>query len=179
MSATVGVGIIGLSANGGWAANAHLPALRALGSRYEVRGLCGSSPEAARAAGEKHNVAFHTDDPHVLANRPDIDLIVIAVKVPEHKSLTEAAISAGKAVYCEWPLGNGLDEAIFLERLAADSGVANFVRRPRQSLWRERDRHSRWRSDLGPGAEPGRSHLSFRRLSQHCRPCRDVVEIDA
>lgn len=127
MSATVGVGIIGLSANGGWAANAHLPALRALGSRYEVRGLCGSSPEAARAAGEKHNVAFHTDDPHVLANRPDIDLIVIAVKVPEHKSLTEAAISAGKAVYCEWPLGNGLDEAIYLERLAADRGVANFV----------------------------------------------------
>src|SRR5207247_8944922 len=44
---TLGVGIIGVNPAWGWAATAHIPALRAL-PNYEVRALSASSPEAAR-----------------------------------------------------------------------------------------------------------------------------------
>jgi hypothetical protein len=42
----IGVGIIGLSAKGGWAAAAHVPALRAV-EGYELRALSASSAESA------------------------------------------------------------------------------------------------------------------------------------
>jgi predicted dehydrogenase len=48
---TIGVGIIGVNPAWGWAATAHIPALRALPT-YEIRALCATSAGAARAAGE-------------------------------------------------------------------------------------------------------------------------------
>ena len=49
------VGVVGLSASGGWAAIAHVPALAGLDG-YELRALSASSDESARAAGEKYAV---------------------------------------------------------------------------------------------------------------------------
>ena len=54
-AAPTGVGIIGLSASGGWAAQAHLPALGAVPG-YEVRALSASSPTSAKAAGDKYGI---------------------------------------------------------------------------------------------------------------------------
>lgn len=51
----IGVGIVGLSASGQWAANAHVPALRAI-EGYELRALSASSAESAAAAGRAHDV---------------------------------------------------------------------------------------------------------------------------
>jgi predicted dehydrogenase len=45
------------------------------------------------------------------------------VKVPHHFELVTRAIEAGKHVYCEWPLGNGLTEARALADLARTNGV--------------------------------------------------------
>ncbi|WP_198650776.1 Gfo/Idh/MocA family protein, partial [Agrobacterium pusense] len=39
-----------------------------------------------------------------------IEVITVAVKVPAHKDLVMAALQAGKAVYCEAPLGATLEE---------------------------------------------------------------------
>ncbi len=39
-----------------------------------------------------------------------IDVITIAVKVPAHRELVLAALDAGKAVYCEAPLGRTVAE---------------------------------------------------------------------
>jgi predicted dehydrogenase len=47
----LGIGIIGVSPTRGWAATAHIPALRAL-PNYEIRALSAQSLESARAAGE-------------------------------------------------------------------------------------------------------------------------------
>jgi len=49
------VGIVGLSANGGWAAEAHVPALAAL-EGFQLRALSANSAESAHAAGEKYGV---------------------------------------------------------------------------------------------------------------------------
>jgi len=62
-----------------------------------------------------------------------VDLVAIAVKVPHHYALVEAALAAGKAVYCEWPLCNGLDEAITLQAQAKARGCSDAVGRQARS----------------------------------------------
>ncbi len=123
----VGVGIIGLSARGGWAARAHVPALEALNDRFELRALSTSSAESARAAGEKYGVPLTFGSADELVHRDEVDLVVVTVKVPHHRELVEAALRAGKNVLCEWPLANGLAEAERLSGLATSAGVRAFV----------------------------------------------------
>lgn len=78
-----------------------------------------SSIRAARACG----IPQPFDTPQSLAPSPDIDLVVVTVKVPYHRELVTAALENGKHVFCEWPLGNGLAEAREMAALAAEKGV--------------------------------------------------------
>ena len=123
---TLGVGIIGVSPVRGWAAAAHLPALRAL-PNYQLRALSAHSADSARAAGEVFGVSAVFADHEQLVSRPDIDVVAVTVKVPHHRALVSAALAAGKAVYCEWPLGRDLDDAQAMAALAAEQGVRTVV----------------------------------------------------
>src|SRR5438445_6496677 len=123
---TLGVGIIGVSPVRGWAATAHIPALRALPS-YEIRALSAHNAESARAAGEAFGVSAVFSDHEQLVTRPDIDVVAITVKVPHHRALVSAALAAGKAVYCEWPLGRDLEDTRAMAVLAAERGVRTVV----------------------------------------------------
>src|SRR5438034_3625139 len=123
---TLGVGIIGVSPVRGWAATAHIPALRAL-PNYEVRALSAHSGESAHAAGEAFGVSAVFSDHEQLVTQPDIDVVAVTVKVPHHRELVSAALAAGKAVYCEWPLGRNLDDARAMAALAAKQGVRTVV----------------------------------------------------
>jgi predicted dehydrogenase len=122
----LGVGIIGVSPVRGWAATAHIPALRAL-PNYELRALSAHSAESARAAGEAFGVSAVFSDHERLVTRPDIDVVVVTVKVPHHRELVSAALAAGKAVYCEWPLGLDLDDARAMAALATEHHVRTVV----------------------------------------------------
>jgi predicted dehydrogenase len=123
---TLGVGIIGVNPVWGWAATAHIPALRAL-PNYEIRALSAHSAESARAAGEMFGVSAVFSDHTQLVSQPDIDVVAVTVKVPHHRELVSAALAAGKAVYCEWPLGRDLDDARAMAALAAERGVRTVV----------------------------------------------------
>src|SRR5438128_2998640 len=123
---TLGVGIVGVSPVRGWAATAHIPALRAL-PNYEIRALSAHNAESARAAGEVFGVDAVFSDHEQLVTRPDIDVVAVTVKVPHHRQLVCAALAAGKAVYCEWPLGRDLDDARAMAALAAEQGVHTVV----------------------------------------------------
>src|SRR5207244_3965501 len=123
---TLGVGIIGVSPVRGWAATAHIPALRAL-ANYEIRALSAHSAKSARAAGEAFGVNAVFSDHEQLVIEPDIDVVAVTVKVPHHRELVSAAIAAGKAVYCEWPLGRDLDDARAMAALAAEHGMRTVV----------------------------------------------------
>ena len=122
----LGVGIIGVNPAWGWAATAHIPALRAL-PNYEVRALSATSLDAARLAGEAFGVAAVFSDHEELVAQPDVDLIAVTVKVPHHRELVSAALTAGKAVYCEWPLGRDLDDARAMAALASGQGLRTVV----------------------------------------------------
>src|SRR2546426_2948891 len=123
---TLGVGIIGVNPAWGWAATAHIPALRAL-PNYEIRALSATSSEAARAAGEVFGVSAVFSHHDELVAHPDIDIVAVTVKVPHHRELVSAALAAGKAVYCEWPLGRDLEEARAMAALAAEQGVRTVI----------------------------------------------------
>ena len=120
----VRVGIVGLSASRGWAAGAHLPALGAT-EGLELRALVASSPESSRASAETHGVPLVFDSVDALAASGEVDLVVVAVRVPHHRELVLPALAAGTPVLCEWPLGRGLAEAE--ELTAAADGVRSFV----------------------------------------------------
>src|SRR6266480_6690656 len=123
---TLGVGIVGVSPVRGWAASAHIPALRAL-PNYEIRALSAHNAESARAAGEVFGVSAVFSDYEQLVAQADIDVVAVTVKAPHHRQLVAAALAAGKAVYCEWPLGRDLDDARAMATLAAKQGVRTVV----------------------------------------------------
>ncbi|TMF51927.1 MAG: Gfo/Idh/MocA family oxidoreductase [Chloroflexi bacterium] len=118
----MGVGIIGVSPIRGWASTAHIPALRVL-PNYEIRALSAHNAESARAIGEAFGVSAVFSDHEELVIQPDIDVVVVTVKVPHHRELVSAALAAGKAVYCEWPVGRDLEDARAMATLAAKQGV--------------------------------------------------------
>src|SRR5438067_9944901 len=123
---TLGVGIIGVSPAWGWAATAHIPALRAL-PNYEIRAFSARSAESARAVGQAFGVSAVFSDHEQLVTQPDIDLVAVTVKVPHHRELVCAALAAGKAVYCEWPLGRDLDDARAMAAHAGEHRVRTAV----------------------------------------------------
>jgi predicted dehydrogenase len=123
MTRKIRVGIIGANPDRGWAAQAHIPALKSLSNDFEITALSTSRRESADAASKLFGVPAAFDNHQDLVNRDDVDVVAITVKVPYHLELATAALEAGKAVYCEWPLGNGLIEAETLAALAKKKGV--------------------------------------------------------
>src|SRR5438876_1000688 len=117
------VGIIGANPDRGWAAQAHIPALRSLPEDFEITALSTSRRESAEAASRRFGVPLAVDNTQDLVNSADVDVVAITVKVPHHFELATAALTAGKSVYCEWPLGNGVEEAEQLAALAKKKGV--------------------------------------------------------
>lgn len=123
----IGVGIIGLSADGGWGATAHYPSLKKLNNLFEINGLVASSREKAKKASLKYDVPFYTDNVEELASRDDIDLVVVAVNLPQHQSIISKIIPYQKAIYCEWPLGISSQESLQIKQRAEKYKIKTFI----------------------------------------------------
>jgi predicted dehydrogenase len=122
----IGVGVIGASPlRPGWAVTAHLPALAAL-DRYELRAVASSSTESADAAGKAYAVPAFASAEEMIAH-PDVELVVVTVKIAHHHRLVGQAIDAGKMVMSEWPLGVDFGQSENLASRAASAGIANLV----------------------------------------------------
>lgn len=122
-----GVGIVGLQPGRSWGAVAHVPALRALSDDYEIVGVANTSHASAEAAAAACDLPRAFADVAELVASPDVDVVAVTVKVPYHFEIVKAAIDAGKHVYCEWPLGNGLNEAQAMADLARAKGVLGVI----------------------------------------------------
>ena len=125
---TIGVGIIGYEVGRSWGATAHVPALRSL-PEFEIAAVSTTRKETALAAaadiGLPESRAFTSAAD--LAACPDVDVVAVTVKVPFHLDLVRTAVAAGKHVYCEWPLGNGLQEAEQMAALLRASGLRGVI----------------------------------------------------
>ena len=121
------VGIVGLQPGRSWPARAHIPALRALSETFEIVGVANTSRASAEEAAAATGLPRAFADVAELIAAPEVDIVTVAVKVPHHLEIVKAAIAAGKHVYCEWPLGNGLAEAEEMATLARARGVLGVI----------------------------------------------------
>ena len=122
------VGIVGLGSQ--WESR-HLPALRSLADRFEVRGICEQVAHLAkRAATELGTVPV--DGFRALAARDDIDAILYFADQWYGATPILAACDHGKAVYSAISLPLAADEALLLRRRVEESGIAFMAELPRR-----------------------------------------------
>jgi len=125
MPAKIRVGIVGATVTvggSGWGARTHVPALHAL-PEYQLKAVCTAHEDTALASQKQFgtDLAFHNFDEMVAS--PEIDLVTVVTRVPTHYDLVMRALRAGKAVYCEWPLGATLEQAEQMADLAAQRSL--------------------------------------------------------
>ena len=120
------VGIVGASIGRGWAANAHIPALRAL-PQFEITALATTRQASADEAARHYGIPLAFGDAGKLAAHPDIDLVAVTVKVPGHYDAVMAALDAGKHVFCEWPLALDSAQASRMFEMARAKGLLHVV----------------------------------------------------
>ncbi|KAK0442010.1 NAD-binding Rossmann fold oxidoreductase [Desarmillaria tabescens] len=132
MTEPIRVGVIGLSTKG-WASTNLVPPLLAppLSSHYKLLAVSTSDPTSAEASAAKYSTAetavkgYHT--PESIAADPNLDLIAVSVKTPNHVENATKAIEAGKDLFIEWPAGRELRETKLLADLAKEKGIRTIV----------------------------------------------------
>src|SRR6195256_3788972 len=122
MADKIRLGLIGASVMGTWSSRSHLPAVRA-SSEVELTAVCTTRADSAEAARQAYGARLAFDDYRKLIASPEIDAVAVVVRVPSHYAPTNAALEAGKHVYCEWPLGRTTAEAVELAALAGKKGL--------------------------------------------------------
>jgi len=113
------IGIVGANANKSWAKVSHVPAINGLPG-LKLAAVATRNEQSARDAAEAFGADRWCSDPFAMIADDDIDIITIAVKVPAHRELVLAALQAGKAVFCEAPLGRTVAES---EEMASAGGA--------------------------------------------------------
>jgi len=126
MTKNLRVGIIGVSAERGWAREAHVPAVQALDG-LELAAVATRTQETADAAGAAFGVKRAYGDPADLIADPDIDIVTVAASVPAHRALIVAALAAGKHVLTEWPVGTGAAQTEEIAAISDKSGLHTAV----------------------------------------------------
>jgi predicted dehydrogenase len=126
MTTPLRVGIIGVSADGGWARDGHVPAVQGLAG-LELAAIAASNQEKADAAAKAFGVKAAFASGLELIGDPDIDVVAVCVRVPDHRELVMAAIAAGKHIYCEWPLGKSTAESEEMAASAEAAGICTTI----------------------------------------------------
>lgn len=127
----INVGFIGLSITG-WARVLE-PALRSLGDTYRIVAVSTTNETSARASAQRlseqtgYPVEAYYGDTARIANDPDVDFVVVAVRAPSHKEALLPVLQAKKPCYIEWPAGRNLQETKELADAARQNGIRSIV----------------------------------------------------
>ncbi len=121
-AAPLKIAFAGANADRGWARDAHIPALRLLPG-LSVHAVSARTQGGADAAATAFGASMAFADSPAMARAPEIDIVAVTVKVPEHRAIVLAALEAGKHVYCEWPLGRDVAEAEEMAAAAQRAGT--------------------------------------------------------
>lgn len=114
------LGLIGLGNN--WA-NRHLPALRALSDRFEVRAVCDPVSHRAQQLAVQFK-ARSVDSFREVAFAEDVDAVLLLSARWFGSLPIIAACEAGKAVYCGASLELNAQEAATLRQTVSEAGIA-------------------------------------------------------
>jgi len=129
------VGVIGLSTQG-WASWGLVPPMLKLKDNpYKIVAICTARQKTSEQLDEirakfGHDLKVYAT-PQEMANAPDVDLIVIAVKAPEHEKTLMPAIDASltkkKDIFIEWPATGKLEVCQMLAGQADQLGIRVIV----------------------------------------------------
>jgi predicted dehydrogenase len=126
----IGVGVIGF----GWLGQAHSRSMLRIPTLFPERGfdaelvVCGDTAlERIDDAVRSFGFARGTADWRQVVEDPAVDVVVIAAPNMLHVELVEAAVAAGKHVFCEKPVGGTPAQTIRAERAARRAGVITGV----------------------------------------------------
>ena len=89
--------------------------------------IVGRNPDKIEALARAHNVERWTTDLDAALANPEDAVFFDAASTKLRPALLRKAIDAGKHIYCEKPVSEGLAEAIEIARYARDKGVKNGI----------------------------------------------------
>lgn len=115
---TMNVGMLG---GGSWARR-HLEGWQKSAATTTVA-IYNRTESRARKLADEFDIPMVTTDPYEIIGRDDIDIISISMPHHMHAELSNAAVAAGKHVYCEKPLAMSHAEAKDMWQRARDAGV--------------------------------------------------------
>jgi len=113
---------LGLIGVGNWALFAHVRVLRLL-PEYEIVAIYSQRKEAAMAAATEYGIPHVAESLDALVTDPLVDQVLVLTTSQQHEKGIRAAITAGKDVYCEWPLTPTAAKSAELATLADAAGV--------------------------------------------------------
>ena len=125
----IGIGIVG----GGYMGKAHSVAYAAVGAVFDtalkprLEMIAASSPASAERYKSAFGFARAAEDWQQLVADPKVDAVVIASPQAHHRAIAEAALAAGKPVFCEKPLGASLDDSRAMVAAAEAAGTVNMT----------------------------------------------------
>lgn len=126
---SIGVGLIGTGFMGKAHAFAWSTAKLMLGDLANVRLelLCDTPADRAVAMADQFGFARACDDWQALVADPRVDVVSITTPNGLHRPIAEAALAAGKHVWCEKPMAVTLADAESMARAAAAAGRVTMV----------------------------------------------------
>jgi len=117
------VGIVGANAQASWAKLSHVSAIHGLAG-LKLAAVATRNEQSAREAAKAFGADRWFSDPLTMIHDDGIDVVTVTVKVPAHRELVLEALAAGKAVYCEAPLGRTVAESEEMARAAGSLHTA-------------------------------------------------------
>lgn len=112
--AMLGAGLIG---------DQYIAAIQNGRSRDRVAVVFSRSAAGATRCAERHGVANWSTDIEEAVNRPDVDVVVVALPNDQHERAVQLAAAAGKAILCTKPLGRTAAEARRMLEVVESAGV--------------------------------------------------------
>jgi predicted dehydrogenase len=126
----LGAGVIGF----GWMGQAHSRSLLRAPTLFADRdyqprlvACADSDPRRREQATADFGFAVATDDWHAVVTDPDVDVVWVTAPNMLHVEVVEAAAAAGKAVFCEKPVGGTPAQTVRAEAAARAAGVITGV----------------------------------------------------
>ena len=114
MTGPLRVAVVGC---GGIAQMMHLPTLAERPDLFQVMGLADVNAATLHAVGRRYGIATLATDHHELVARPDVEAVLVLAS-GSHREAVVSALSAGKHVFVEKPLGFSVEETEEIAALA-------------------------------------------------------------
>ena len=125
----IGIGIVG----GGYMGKAHAVAMSAVGAvfntnlRPRLEMVCGASNNTSKKYRDAYGFRRAAENWEQLVIDEKVEAVIIASPQSTHLKIAMKAFSLGKPVFCEKPLGVGVEDGIKMVAAAKQSGAVNMI----------------------------------------------------